>query len=143
MTENKSFIKWPQELTAEQEKDRDKHEYAMYLDSLWEDFRISRHPVVLATFVRAGGDIGDQETRDLIADLLETLKPKHTRAHSQKQTDFYIATKEVMRENPTVSRNEAFRIMTGKKEGDDLKTEQARYAAGAKLLGENKKSPKV
>jgi hypothetical protein len=136
MTEVKSFIKWPKELTEEQVKDRDEHEREMFLDVLWEDFRVSRHPAILANYVRTGGDISDQGTRNLIADLLETVKPKHTRAHSQQRVDFYMATKKEMREHNLSSRNEAFRRMKGKKMGDDLKTEQAMYTAGAKLLGD-------
>ena len=120
----------------------EEHEKQMYLDGLWDEFFINRHPSLLASFVRQGGDIDDQETRNLIADLLETVTHKHSRAQSQSQVDFYMAVKEVMREHNLSSRDAAFRQMTGKKKGDNLKTEQARYAAGAKLIGD-RKTPKV
>lgn len=138
MTEAKSFVKWPEELTKEQVKDREKHEREVWLNGLWDDFRITRHPAILAAFIRAGGDIGDQKTRELIADLLETVRPKHTRAQPLGQIDFFMATKEMMGKNPTISRNEAFRLLTGKTgaAADELKTEQAQYEAGAKLVGD-------
>jgi hypothetical protein len=143
MTKEKSFIEWPKNLSEEQAKACEEHEKGVFLDSLWEDFRISRHPAMLAEYVRAGGDIGDQETRNLIANLLETVKPKHTRAHSQQQVDFYIAIKKIMRKNPGISRNEAFRLFMGNADAasDELKTVQSNYAAGAKLVGDRKKAP--
>ena len=120
--------------------EEEEHDKQMHLDGLWDQFFINRHPALLASFVRQGGDIDDQETRSLIADLLETVTHKHSRAQSQSQAEFYMAIKEVMRENPTISRNEAFRLFTGKAKAapDELKTEQRNYDLGAKLGGDGK-----
>ena len=124
--------------------DKDAHDKEMHLAGLWDDFFITRDPSLLASFIREGGEINDQKTRSLIADLLETVTNRHSRAKSQWHADFYMAIKEVMWGNPTISRNEAFRIFTGKAKAapDELKTEQSNYAIGAELVGDGK-VPKV
>jgi hypothetical protein len=99
MTEVKPLITWPKELTKEQEKDHEEHDREMHFDTLWDDVSITEDPMALAVYIRAGGDIDDQKTRELIASLLDKVPYKRTRtrpfAHDSMET--YLAVEMLCR----------------------------------------------
>lgn len=73
------------------------HEKDNYLDMLWERFFITKNPADLSAFVRYGGDISDQETRDTIANILDTAPYKNPGgAKYMENIEFYLAVKEMM-----------------------------------------------
>ena len=99
MTEVKSVIKWPKKLTKGQEEDYEEHLKEMYFSALWDDFSVTEDPMALAVYIRAGGDVDDQKTRELIASLLDKVPYKRTRtrpfAHDSMET--YLAVEMLCR----------------------------------------------
>ena len=83
------------EKTSEAQAKED-HLLQEHLDHIWDQYSITRNPTFLAAFVRLGGDISDEETRNLIADLLETAKFKHSRARPNANASFYLDVKELV-----------------------------------------------
>ena len=78
--------------------DDDQHLNDVFLDGLWERFFITNNPADLAVFVRNSGDIDDQRTRDIIADLLDTAPHKNPGgAKHRENIDFYLAVRGMMR----------------------------------------------
>ena len=85
-------------------------------------------------FVRLGGDIGAQERRDIIADLLENTPHKNPGgAKPEENIETYLAIRklmafEVMDKSPAIERMAVEKNIAPQSCWD-------RYNAGAKLLG--------
>jgi hypothetical protein len=134
-----SFFK-QRPLTPTDEAAQEDHLKRLHLDELWEHFFFTRNPAALASFVRQGGDISDQETRDLIANLLDEVKFKHSRARPIFQADYYMAVKELLRQGvigvngKPISQAEAIR-QAAEKTGISEKAGISRFSAGKALVG--------
>ena len=114
--------------------DPEQHLKEVYLDGLWEKFCLIGKPADLAMFVRLGGDIGAQERRDIIADLLENTPHKNPGgAKPEENIETYLAIRklmafEVMDKSPAIERMAVDKNIAPQSCWD-------RYNAGAKLLG--------
>jgi hypothetical protein len=138
MTEVKSFIKWPKKLTKEQEEDYEEHLKEMYFSALWDDFSVTEDPMALAVYIRAGGDVDDQKTRELIASLLDKVpyKRSRTRSHLDVNMVTYFDV-EMLRCDLSQNQSLPKAIIQYSKEHDlSDETVKSRYKAGKKRLTE-------
>jgi hypothetical protein len=55
--------------------ERNKHDKQILLDGLWDDWCQTGDIDYLRLYIRRGGDIDDQEIRDLLADLIVSKNP--------------------------------------------------------------------
>ena len=68
-----------------------------YLDSLWDAWCLFRSPNALADFVRHGGNIDKEDTRNDIADILEGVHFKNPGgAKPKEQVEFYLGVLHLM-----------------------------------------------
>jgi hypothetical protein len=76
MMDEEPSIKGPEKLTEkEQEKAREEHEMGNHFDGLWDDWCRTGDHDYLRLYIRRGGDIDDQETRNLLASLIAPKNP--------------------------------------------------------------------
>lgn len=134
MTDTKPFIDWPDKLTEKQAKDYEKHLKETHFSALWDDFCITEDPASLAVYVRAGGEVGDQKVRDLVADLLDKLPYKRTRTRrsAHKNIEAYLAI-ELLRCNLKISQPKAIVRYSIDHDLSD-ETVKSRYKAGKKWI---------
>ena len=134
-----TFIK-QRPLTTVEKAEYEDHLLEVHLDGLWEQFLITRHPATLASFVRLGGDITDQKTRDLIANHLDKVTFKHSRAKPNLKIDFFMAVRNLLRQGTKddngkpISEAEAIR-RTADNVGVSEKAGITRFSAGKALVG--------
>jgi len=140
MTKGKPLFEWPKELTKEQEKAYEEHLKEDHFNALLDYFCITEDPAALAVYVRAGGDIGDQKTRELIASLLDKVPYKHsrTRSFAEESMETYLAVEMLRVYEPGLSVPKAIERFADERSTDehDLSEEtvRSRYKKGKKWV---------
>jgi hypothetical protein len=134
MTKTKSFIEWPEKLDEEQEKDYQNHLKEIHYSALWDDFYITKDPQSLAIYIRAGGDIDDKMTRDILTSLLDKVPYKRSRKRpfAHKSIDTYLDI-ELNRHDLNLSISKAIVHYSEKNDLSD-ETVKSRYKSGKKWL---------
>ena len=66
----------------------------------WRNFRLSGNPKELASYIRFGGDIDDQDTRNIVADFLANAEYKKGGGIPADHLDFYHEVNDLVKHGP-------------------------------------------
>jgi hypothetical protein len=124
------------EVAAQKKRNDDLMGYSrdQYLDGEWESFCITGNPSYLSNFVRYGGDISDQKTRDIVANELAAAPYKNPGGAKPEENIWtYMDVQWLM----TFSRMKktAAIAQVAKDKNIEPQSCRGRYDSGAALLG--------
>jgi hypothetical protein len=140
LTNDEPLIKWPEELTEEQTRAYEEYLKEDHFNALLDYFFITEDPAALAVYVRAGGEVGDQKTRELIASLLEKVpyKSSRTRPFVDGHIKTFMAV-EMLRFTETLFTHEKVTLEEAKERvaedrGISYETVSSQYKEGKKWI---------
>ncbi|MBT6272505.1 MAG: hypothetical protein HOI95_00015 [Chromatiales bacterium] len=104
---------------------------ANLLDALWEDYCRTGERDYLTLFIRRGGDIGDQETRNIIADLIDSASKNPGGKTVMANIRFYRGVCKLM-DYDKMKKTKAIELLADV-EGTSVEAGWSRYRSGEKL----------